>query len=124
MNIINKKRKKKESRQSAESKAESKDVSVSDSSAQKDKIAKRGIRPVNVKKGTDRKTDEESGIKKYLHITTQFLRECKVELKKVKWPTRKELLAATSMVIILAILTALYLGIVDQILVTIIKRVV
>ena len=59
---------------------------------------------MNSKKGTDRKTGEKGGAAKFLHMTTQFLRECKVELKKVKWPTRKELLAATAMVIILVLI--------------------
>jgi len=51
----------------------------------------------------------------YLNITVQFLRDSKTELKKVKWPTRKELLASTStsMVIILALVLALFLGLID-----------
>jgi preprotein translocase subunit SecE len=120
-----KKRKKKVSRQSAKSNAELKSVSVSDSSAgQKDKSAKKDVRLMNSKRGTDKKTVEKGGISKYINITSQFLRECKVELKKVKWPTRKELMAATAMVIILVLIIAFYLGVIDRILVEIIKRVV
>ena len=85
---------------------------------------KKDIRPVSSKKGMDRKAGETSGLPKYLNITAQFLKECKIELKKVKWPTRKELLAATSMVIILALVVAFYLGVIDRILVEIVKRVV
>jgi len=54
----------------------------------------------------------------------QFLREAKVELKKVKWPTRKELLASTAVVIVLTLLVAFYLGLVDFGLIKIIRNVV
>jgi preprotein translocase subunit SecE len=36
-----------------------------------------------------------------------------MEMKKVTWPTRKETLAATAMVIILSVLVAFFLGILD-----------
>jgi preprotein translocase subunit SecE len=42
-----------------------------------------------------------------------FLRDVKMEMKKVTWPTRKETLAATAMVIILSVLVAFFLGILD-----------
>ncbi|MBW1912118.1 MAG: preprotein translocase subunit SecE [Deltaproteobacteria bacterium] len=54
----------------------------------------------------------------------QFLRESKMELKKVKWPTRKELLASTAMVIFLVLLVALYLGMIDFGLIKVIKNIV
>ena len=57
-------------------------------------------------------------------ISAQFLRDAKIELKKVKWPTRKELLASTTMVIILVLIVALYLGLVDIGLINIINRIV
>lgn len=56
--------------------------------------------------------------------TVLFLREAKVELKKVKWPTRKELLASTAVVIVLTLLVAFYLGLVDFGLIKIIRNVV
>lgn len=37
------------------------------------------------------------------------------ELKKVTWPTRRETLGATAVVIILIILTSVYLGVVDMV---------
>ena len=64
------------------------------------------------------------GLSKYINMTTQFFREAKFELKKVKWPTRKELLASTTMVIVLVLAVALFLGIVDFILIKIIKMVI
>ena len=43
----------------------------------------------------------------------QFLREVRVELSKVTWPTRKETLASTSVVLIIVFIIAAFLGIVD-----------
>jgi preprotein translocase subunit SecE len=43
----------------------------------------------------------------------KFLKEVKIELKKVVWPTRKDTIASTSVVIILVIIIALFLGLVD-----------
>ena len=57
-------------------------------------------------------------------MSVQFLRDAKTELKKVKWPTKKELLASTAMVIILVLIVALYLGLVDFGLINIINRIV
>ena len=51
--------------------------------------------------------------KNYLNKGLQFLREVKVELKKVTWPTRKQTLGSTLVVIILVMIIALFLGIVD-----------
>lgn len=52
-------------------------------------------------------------IKEYWQITKQFFREVRVELKKVTWPSRKETIASTSVVLITVILVAFFLGIVD-----------
>jgi preprotein translocase subunit SecE len=43
----------------------------------------------------------------------QFLKEVKIEMKKVTWPTKKEAIGSTSVVIILVILIAIFLGFVD-----------
>ena len=43
----------------------------------------------------------------------QFLREVKIELKKVTWPTKKEAMASTVVVIILVIIVSVFLGLVD-----------
>lgn len=42
-----------------------------------------------------------------------FLKEVQIELKKVVWPTRKDAMASTTVVIILVIIIAIYLGLVD-----------
>ena len=43
----------------------------------------------------------------------QFLKEVKIELKKVVWPTRKDTIASTTVVIILVFIIAIFLGLVD-----------
>lgn len=58
------------------------------------------------------------------NVSIRFLRECKIELKKVKWPTKKELISVTSVVIILVLAFALFLGLVDFGLIKIIKLIV
>ncbi len=49
----------------------------------------------------------------YFNKALQFLREVKVELKKVAWPTRKQTMGSTIVVIILVMIIALFLGAVD-----------
>jgi preprotein translocase subunit SecE len=43
----------------------------------------------------------------------QFLREVKTELKKVSWPQKKETVASTSIVLVIVIIIAIFLGLVD-----------
>ena len=45
--------------------------------------------------------------------TIKFLREVKVELKKVSWPSRKETVGSTFVVLVVVIIVALFLGIID-----------
>jgi preprotein translocase subunit SecE len=45
---------------------------------------------------------------------TQFLREVKIELKKVTWPSKKETMASTAVVIILVVIVSAFLGLVDM----------
>jgi len=79
-------------------------------------VQKRTVQPKNEK--------SENAFTKLFKKTGQFLRDAKTELKKVKWPTRKELLASTAVVIVLTILIAIFLGLVDFGLIKIIKHVV
>ena len=46
--------------------------------------------------------------------SVQFLREVKIELKKVTWPSRKETLASTGVVIIIVFIISAFLGLVDM----------
>jgi preprotein translocase subunit SecE len=52
-------------------------------------------------------------IREFLRTAQQFFREVRVEMKKVTWPSRKETIASTSVVLITVFLVAFYLGIVD-----------
>lgn len=81
------------------------------------------MHPVVPRKGSE-KAQGIRGLSRYINITTQFIRESKFELKKVKWPTRKELLASTTMVLILVLVIALFLGLIDFALIKIIKMIV
>ena len=44
---------------------------------------------------------------------TQYLKETRAELKHVAWPTRKQAIMYTVVVIAISIVTALYLGLFD-----------
>ncbi len=52
-----------------------------------------------------------------------FLKEAKAELKKVTWPTRKETISSTYLVLIITIVASAYLGLVDSVLAWVMKRV-
>ena len=43
----------------------------------------------------------------------RFLREVKLEMKKVSWPNRKEIWGSTGVVIVNVLVVALYLGLLD-----------
>ena len=49
----------------------------------------------------------------FLTATMQFLREVKVELKKVTWPSRKQTIGSTAVVLALVMLISMFLGVVD-----------
>ncbi|KAF0215301.1 MAG: preprotein translocase subunit [Geobacteraceae bacterium] len=56
------------------------------------------------------------GVRLVLAKTKYFLEEVKVELGKVTWPTRKETVATTWVVVVIIFLISLYLGACDVIL--------
>ena len=49
----------------------------------------------------------------FFHKSLEFLREVKVELKKVTWPTRKQTTGTTIVVIIFVFVVAVFLGVFD-----------
>ncbi len=63
-------------------------------------------------------------VKNGYNVSVAFLRECKLELKKVKWPTKKELISVTGVVIILILALALFLGVVDFGVIKVIKAII
>ncbi len=56
-----------------------------------------------------------------IEVAKQFLREVKQELKKVTWPSRKDTLSATVIVLVTVFVIAVFLGIVDSGLSSLIK---
>ena len=50
----------------------------------------------------------------FFRRSVQFLREVKVELKKVTWPSKKQTIGSTVVVIVLVMIISLFLGVVDM----------
>lgn len=97
----------------------SKSVTSTDESS---KVKKRN-QQMPEKKVSDIKIKKQADKINIVKVTSLFLRDVKTELKKVKWPTRKELIAATTIVIILVIIAAVYLSVVDFGLMTVINKI-
>ena len=68
-----------------------------------------------------KRVDDMEKIKLIINKAVQFLFQAKAELKKVTWPTRKQTLASTGVVIVIVAIMALYLGIIDLILAKLVK---
>ncbi len=66
------------------------------------KILSAGLKPVKQGRGDG-----------YLEKGMQFLREVRIEFKKVTWPPRNQVIGSTVVVIILVMVIALFLGAVD-----------
>ncbi len=54
-----------------------------------------------------------AGKQSIIDKSLQFLREVRVELKKVTWPSRKQAIGSTVVVLILTMIISLFLGVVD-----------
>jgi len=48
-----------------------------------------------------------------VQVVRQFLKEVRVELKKVTWPSKRDTIAGTVVVLITVFICAFFLGIVD-----------
>ena len=46
----------------------------------------------------------------------QFLKEFRIEMKKVSWPSRKEIIASTGVVLVVVLFISFYLGFTDYLL--------
>lgn len=55
----------------------------------------------------------DNKIKDFLNSIIRFIKEAYIELKKVSWLSKKEVIASTSVVIILIVIVSLYIGLVD-----------
>jgi len=113
------KNQKRKSVTSKQSQAKDHDVPIAAKSTGK----KKPVKSVTKKTIESKKAEERSAIR-YISVAGQFLKDARMELKKVKWPTRKELLATTAVVIVLSLLVAFFLGLVDFGLIKIIKKIV
>jgi preprotein translocase subunit SecE len=57
--------------------------------------------------------DAKAGAPNFFQRAMEFLREVKVELKKVTWPTRKQTTGTTIVVIVFVFILATFLGFFD-----------
>jgi len=52
-------------------------------------------------------------MKNLINKAVQFLRDVRFELGKVTWPSRRELLGSTVIVIIMSVIVSIFIGVVD-----------
>jgi preprotein translocase subunit SecE len=52
-------------------------------------------------------------MKNLLSKVIQFLKDVRFELGKVTWPSRRELLGSTVIVIIMSVIASIFIGVVD-----------
>jgi preprotein translocase subunit SecE len=67
-------------------------------------------------KKTPRKSDEPSAAIAWWQSARQYLREVGYEMRKVVWPSRKETIGSTSVVVVIVLITGVFLGLVDMLL--------
>jgi preprotein translocase subunit SecE len=99
----------------AKSKKKKKKKSAAPAKASSDSpraVAVADSKPIKKRKADQKANfiEKTSGL---VNTVKQFLREVRVELSKVTWPTRKDTLASTSVVLVIVILIAAFLGLVD-----------
>jgi preprotein translocase subunit SecE len=82
-----------------------------------------GPRKEPAKKPKAQRGDMKNRVVAAVDSTRQFLREVRVELTKVSWPSRRDVIASTSVVLVIVFLIAAFLGLVDLGLSRIIKLV-
>ncbi len=58
----------------------------------------------------------------FVERIAQYLREVWVELNRVEWPSRREMISMTIVVIVVLVVMAIYLGIFDYLYTVLIKR--
>ncbi len=72
------------------------------------------VRKTDASKKTVKRSGEVG--KSFIDIARDYLRDVVAELKKVTWPTRKETLGSTGVILIIVFLTSIFLGLVDAVL--------
>ncbi len=66
-----------------------------------------------VKKARAQGSDVKERVVAGVSNVAQFLREVRVELAKVSWPSRRDTIASTSVVLVIVFLIAVFLGLMD-----------
>ena len=93
---------------------------TNDAAANKTELSPGSAKTIKIKqyasrqKALTRTKGEPGKLRGYIDKGLQFLREVKIELKKVVWPTRKQTIGSTVVVLILTMIIALFLGLVDM----------
>lgn len=77
-------------------------------------IQKKPAPPAKRGDGTAKSGAPTGKVKGIVDQSVQFLREVKVELKKVAWPSKKQTMGSTAVVLILVFIISAFLGIVDM----------
>jgi preprotein translocase subunit SecE len=91
-------------------------IDTAKKAALKPAAAKSAIRPKKAAEGAKRavrKPGEPSAPVAWFNITREYLREVIYELRKVVWPSRKETLGSTAIVLVIVGLSSVFLGIID-----------
>ncbi|HEX9756807.1 MAG TPA: preprotein translocase subunit SecE [Nitrospiria bacterium] len=63
-------------------------------------------------------------IKKFFSSIVEFLKEVKAELKKTSYPTQKETIGSTTVVLIFVVIMSVFLAVVDRVLSDLVKAVI
>ena len=75
-------------------------------------------------KGKAPAKDAAAGQASIVQRAVQFLREVKNELRKVAWPSRKQTISSTGVVLVLVVIISAFLGLVDMVLVRLVRLVI
>jgi preprotein translocase subunit SecE len=61
----------------------------------------------------EKKKEEKNFLRKILDSIERYFKETIGELRKVSWPTRKEALSLTAIVLVVLFIMSMYLGLLD-----------
>ena len=105
--------KKKKRDSAAGTKATSSDHGVASTATEAPRVEKK-LKSVELRKSSALSRPAPAKVKdNFVTKSIQFLREVKMELKKVTWPSRKQTIGSTVVVLVLVTIIAFFLGAVD-----------
>nr|NJM02539.1 preprotein translocase subunit SecE [Desulfobacula sp.] len=106
--------KKKPDSEKKRKKIDSENSADSEAGSAKNSISKAAVVASPMKAKQDKNLPEiQTGDSNFIQKAIDFLTEVKVELKKVTWPTRKQITGTTIVVIIFVFVVAAFLGLFD-----------